>query len=80
MPIYFFRAQHTGFFDEAIDGIELPDDETAFADARAVVCEMAHDSLANSDGARFLVKVHNAFGAVIYVATLDLTAGPPLAA
>jgi hypothetical protein len=73
MPRYFVDTADGEFAFVDSEGFEAPDHQAARRFALAALPDMANDSIPNGDRQRFVVRVRNDKGELVYSATLTLT-------
>lgn len=73
---YFFHTIENGRRTFDVEGVELPDDDTARWQAAQFLSEVAADSIPHDGGRRFGVEVRTESGSVLTAIGFTLDEGP----
>lgn len=76
MTRFFFDTQDGDKAERDTEGVELPDEARARAEAKAALTDMARDHLPDGNHMGFRVTVRNEAGHEIFSASLTMDAGP----
>jgi hypothetical protein len=77
MTRFYFDTNVGDRTERDTEGVDLPNEARARAEAKAALTDMARDHLPNGNHMGFRVTVRDAAGEEIYYASLVMDAGPP---
>lgn len=77
MMRFYFDTSDGGSTERDTEGVDLPDEASARAEAKAALTDMVRDHPGISNHMGFTVTIRDASGREIYSARLVMEAGPP---